>query len=205
MIALIVLLAALLLFIGYVWLLVFTRKFIKRRTGSTVFSWVGVIVIIVLTFGDTVFNRWYHQDVLCKREDVGVRIFEKVPLPSAYWDIQNKLPKLPGSMSINAPFLDRYAEVEKYDRGGLWPITSYVRYEASIVDVKTNRVLSSFVNYEPTGGLWWSFPLSFFGETSAIGWLLSRERPASCFDHPIPIRGAAFDGAFTLADPKEIK
>ncbi len=181
MIGLIVLAIGILLLIGYGWLLIATNRFVKRRTGSRILAWLAVAGILFSTFVDTVFNRWYHKEVLCNRDDVGVKIFETVKLPSELWDEQNNLPRLPSSMTTEAPFLERYADVEKYDRSGWWPLTAHIRYETGVIDVKTGRMLSRFVNYEPAGGMWWSFPLSLFGETTTVGWLMSREQVPSCF------------------------
>ncbi|MES2353862.1 MAG: hypothetical protein V4568_05525 [Pseudomonadota bacterium] len=185
MIGLIVLAITVPLLLGYLWVARAAVRYVKRKTGSNWMMVLTVIGILMLTFGDTLFNRWYHKNVLCKREDVGSKIFERVTLPEEYWDNENNLPKLPLTMSKNKPFLGRYAAIEKYEQEGFFPLTAYERRESSVVDIQTNKTLSRFVDYAPMGGLWWAVPLSLFGEKSIIGWLLSRGSSPSCFDNPI--------------------
>jgi hypothetical protein len=185
MIGLIVLTIAVLLLLAYLWLLRAAIRYTKRKTGSNFMAMLAVVGVLVLTFGDTLFNHWYHKSVLCKREDVGVKVFEKVILPQGYWDDENNLPKLPLIMSRENPFLNRYVRIKQYKQGGFFPLTFYERYESSVVDIQTNKTLSRFVDYIPMGGPWWAAPLSLFGEKNLIGWLLSRGNSPGCFDHPI--------------------
>lgn len=180
MIGLIVLAITVPLLLGYLWLARAAVRYTKRKTGSNLIAALAVVGILVITFGDTVFNRWYHKEVLCKREDVGMKVFETVMLPAGYWDEENNRPQLPLTMSREKPFLGRYAEMEKYERGGSRPFTAYERSEATVVDLQTGRVLSRFVDYMPAGGTWWAMPLMLFGRGSIVGWLMSRGSSPGC-------------------------
>lgn len=180
MTGLIVLAIAIPLLLAYLWLARAAVRYAKRKTGSNLVVALVIVGILVVTFGDTVFNRWYHKEVLCKREDVGVKVFERVMLPARYWDEVNNRPNLPLTMSNEKPFLGRYAEIEKYERGGSRPFTAHERTEATVVDLETGHVLSRFVDYMPAGGTWWAMPLTLFGQGSIIGWLLSRGSSPGC-------------------------
>lgn len=186
MIALIVLAFAVPLLLGYAWLVRATVRHVMRKTGSNWLATLAVVGIFAFTFGDTIINRWYHKEVLCKRDDVGGKVFDRVKLSSEMWDLRNDWPKFPTTMSKEKPFLGRYARLEKYERGGWFPLTAYERYESTVVDLQTEKTLSRFVDYTPLGGSWWALPLALFGEKTIIGWLFSRGGLTSCFDHPVP-------------------
>lgn len=204
MIGLIVIALAALFLVFYLWLLVRVIKFVKRKTNSNLMAGLSVLVVFALTVGDTLFNRWYHKEVLCKKEDVGVKIFSTVEVPSEYWDEKNNRPILKELMNRDRvspenfkPFLGRYAETEKFENGGLWPLTSYSRHVVTVVDVQAGQVLSQFVDYERTGGTWWLFPLRFAGSDSLLGWLLSRgNKSNSCYEHPTDFIVFANRGVF---------
>lgn len=200
MIGLIVLAITVPLLLGYLWLARAAVRYTKRKTGSNLIAALAVIGILVITFGDTVFNRWYHKEVLCKREDVGGQVFEKVTLPAEHWDDANNRPNLPLTMSREKPFLGRYAEIGKFERGGSRPFTAYERSEATVVDLQTGRVLSRFVDYMPAGGTWWAMPLMLFGQSSVIGWLLSRGDSPSCVGNPSHQEVVAKRSAFDKVD-----
>lgn len=176
---------------AYLWLLRTTYRATKRKTGSYLKAVLAVIGVLVLTCGDTFFNRWYHREILCQREDVGVKIFAKAQVPPEYWDDKNHRPILDKLMNRDRhpsqdlkPFLDRYAATEKFEKGGWFPLTAYERHVTGVVDVKTGQMLSQFVDYWPAGGMWWLYPLKFIRADSAIGWVLSRGQPNSCFQYP---------------------
>lgn len=181
MIGLIVLAIAVPLLLGYLWLARAAVRYTKRKTGSNLIAALAVIGILVITFGDTFFNRWYHKEVLCKREDVGVRIFERVKLPAEFLDKETLLPKLPFPLS-REPFFARFSQKELRTNAGFFPLTAYGRIERTIVDNESDKVLARFVNYWPAGGPWWGAPIAWFGESSLIGWLYSRQRVPTCFD-----------------------
>lgn len=180
MTGLIILAIAVPLLLAYLWLARAAVRYAKRKTGSNLVAALVVVGILVITFGDTVFNRWYHKEILCKWYDVGGRVFERVKLPAEHWDEVNSRPNLPLTMSKEKPFLERYAEIEKYERGGMRPFTAHERSETTVVDLQTGRVLSRYVDYSPAGGTWWAMPLALFGRGSIIGWLLSRGSPYGC-------------------------
>ena len=171
------------LLIGYFWLLRATVRYAKRKTGSNVIAALAVLGVLVLTFGDTIFNRWYHKEVLCKRDDVGVKIFATAELPPEYWDDIHNKPNLPTTMMFGTnpkPFLDRYVAIDKYEYGGTFPFTAYEMNKLSTVDLKTGQTLSQFIDYTPAGGTWWAWPLKFLGENNMIGWVLSRGSVTWC-------------------------
>jgi len=182
---------------GYFWLLRATVRYAKRKTGSNLVAALAVLAVLVLTFGDTVFNRWYHREVLCKREDVGVKVFETVALPAEYWNEKNNYPKLPYTEMLQGkPFLGRYVIVQKYESGGSHPFTAYFTSKSTVIDIQTNRTLSQFADYAPQGGLWWTWPLKFIGTGNAIGWTLSRGNFSWCLPNSINKSVTASYGAF---------
>jgi hypothetical protein len=192
MIGLTVFVIVIIFLIFYVWLIVKVAKFVKRKTGSSRLAILSIFVVFALTVGDTIINRLYHKEVLCKRDDVGVKIFSIVEVPTEYWDKENNKPILKELMNKDRvspdrfkPFLGRYAETEKFENGGLWPLTSYSRHVATVVDTQAGQVLGQFIDYERTGGTWWLFPLGLAGSNSMIGWFTSRGNGSnSCYEHP---------------------
>lgn len=168
------------LLLSYLWLARTAVRYAKKKTDSNFVAGLVVVGILVITFGDTVFNRWYHKEVLCKSEDVGVRIFEKIQLPAEYLDRKTLRPIFP--LPLDQPFFMRLSPVELRTNSGVFPLTAHGRIERKIVDNQSNRVLARVVDYYPSGGPWWVAPIGWFSESSLVGWLYSRQRTPSCLD-----------------------
>jgi hypothetical protein len=200
MIGLIVLAIAVPALLAYLWLARAAVRYAKRKTGSNLIAALAVIGVLIVTFGDTVFNRWYHKEVLCKRNEVGGQVFEKVILSAEHWDEANNRPNLPLTMSREQPFLGRYAEIGKHERGGSYPFTAYEKDETVVIDIQTGHVLSRFVDYSPAGGTWWAMPLTLFGQSSVIGWLLSRGTAPGCDGLPMYGKVDIQEGLFDKVD-----
>lgn len=183
MIGLIVIIVTALLLIAYLCLLRITVRYAKRKTGSNFVAALAVVGLLVVTFGDTLFNRWYHKEVLCKREDVGLKIFERVKLPPEFIDEKTQQPNLPFLLTSNV-FFEHFTQEESRINAGLFPLTAYGRIERKILNLESGKVLAKFVDYWPSGGPWWAFPLKWFDETTIIGWLNSRQQTPTCFDGP---------------------
>lgn len=180
MTGLIVLAIAVPLLLAYLWLARAVVHYAKRKTGSNFVVALVIAGILVITFGDTVFNRWYHKEVLCKREDVGMRIFKKIQLPAEYLDKKTLQPKFP--LPLDQPFFSHLSLKELRTNSGFFPLTAHGRIERTIVDNESDKVLAQFVDYWPAGGPWWGAPIAWFGESSLIGWLYSRQHVPTCFD-----------------------
>lgn len=181
MTGLLVLAIAIPLLLAYLWLARAAVRHAKRKTGSNLVATLVVVGILVVTFGDTAFNRWYHKEVLCKREEVGVRIFERVKLPAEFLEKGTLQPKLPFPLS-KEPFFTGFMSKESRTNSGHFPFTAYGRIERTVIHNETGRVLARFVDYWPAGGPWWGAPFAWFGESSLIGWLSGRQQVPSCFD-----------------------
>lgn len=179
------------LLLAYLWLARAAVRYAKRKTGSNFVVALVVVGILVVTFGDTAFNRWYHKEVLCKQEDVGVRIFEKIQLPAEYLDRKTLRPIFP--LPLDQPFFEQFSAEELRGSSGFFPLTAYGRKERTIVNNQSGKVLARFVNYYPLGGPWWLVPIDWFGEDTLIGWFNSRQRRPSCFD------GVTIDSLSTIS------
>lgn len=180
MVGLIVIFTSIVLLIGYLWLIYAAASFVNRKTGSHLAATIAVLVILVLTFGDTIFNNWYHKEVLCKRDDVGIKVFKEVELPAEYINEQTGEPTIPYPYD-KIPFFMKFSVKETRETHGLFPWTKYMREERRIVVNETGETLAQFVTYNALGG-WWTYPLDLFNENSLIGWLSSRRHAPSCFD-----------------------
>jgi len=191
MTGLVVLAIAVPLLLAYLWLARAAVRYAKRKTGSNLVVTFVVVGFFVVTFGDTVFNRWYHKEVLCKREDVGVRIIEKIQLPVDFMDQKTQRPNFP--LPLDQPFFKQFSTAELRTSSGFFPLTAHGRKERTIVNNQSGKVLARFVDYYPLGGSWWLVPIDWFGEDTLIGWLNSRQRRPSCFG------GATIDSLSTIS------
>lgn len=179
MIGLIVIAVSIPLLLGYLWLIRSTVRYAKRKTGSNLVASLALVGVLVITFGDTLFNRWYHKEVLCKREDVGLKIFERVKLPPEFLDEKTQRPNLPFPLTEQV-FFKRFSQEESRINAGFFPFTAHGRMERKIVDLESGKTLAKFVDYWPSGGPWWAFPIKWFDEKTVFGWLNSRQRVSSC-------------------------
>ena len=126
-----------------------------RKTHS-VWQVVGVTIILaLLPIGDTVFNRWYHQNTLCTRDDVGLRVFERVKLPPRYYDNQGRFKEPNGWFSGTLLLDGRYQKRSGYTEGGAFPFTAYERRFSGVFDVGQQRFISYEADYWAKGGGWW--------------------------------------------------
>ena len=198
--------------IAYLYLLCFTVRYVKRKNGSNMMAALAVIGVLIVTFGSEIFNSWYHKQVLCKREEVGLHIFERVPLPAIYTNpetgkplriyINDKTGQPDSEMSEKNPIFARFEIDEKTGKvknpdpffyrfeyssslksqGVYW--SQFNREERKLLDLESGRVLARYVNYTDSSSLWWLKPLDWFDENSLIGWIRSRDNSPSCFTGP---------------------
>lgn len=191
---------------GYIFLIWTTFRWAKRKTNSFLKALFAVLILLVLTFGDSAFNRWYRKEILCKRDDVGVKVFKVVAVPAEEWNSDFARAEIDLKNTRQSPFLGRYVIADEYTSGGWFPLTSYYRHEYAIIDTKTEKPLARAVNYEPSGGLWWTFPLALLGEKSLVGWLSSRGHSPGCFESQNSLGLLdIIHGAFTLSKNKVVE
>ena len=150
------------LFLGYSWLAYRGVFAIYRKTKSLVLAGFIIIIFILIPTGDTIFNRWYHQNVLCKRDDVGLKIFEKVQLPLEYFEADGMLNKEVRSKAYDGKkILNRYEWKDVHASGGVYTFTGYVKDTGSVIDTNTGKVISQFSDYRNGGGGWWLIGIDF--------------------------------------------
>lgn len=203
MTGLIVIAIAVPLLLAYLWLARAAVRYAKRKTGSNAVAALVIVGILVITFGDTVFNRWYHKEVLCKREDVGIRILERVKLPQDFLDDKTQRPRFP--LPLDRAFFTRFSTVELRTSAGLFPLTAHGRIERSIVDSHSGKVLARFVDYWPAGGPWWGAPIAWFDESNLVGWLLGRRHVPTCLRDSAPYSLLGVSEYFYAIDQGESK
>lgn len=196
MMGLIVLAISVLLLLAYLWFARTVVRYIKRKTGSNLIAAFAAIGILLVTFGDTLFNRWYHKAVLCKRADVGIHIIEKVLLPKEYLDKDKLRPNFP--LPLEQPFFSRFSLKETRTNSGYFPLTAHGRVERSVVDSNSGKVIAKFVDYWPSGGPWWGTPLEWLDESSFIGWFYGRQHVPTCFNDGTQNALLAVSGYFYL-------
>ena len=174
---------------GYYRLLRAAARYAKRKTGSNLIAMLAIIGVLFLSFGDVGFRRWYHKEVLCKREDVGIKIFAKAKLSKEFWDETYETPdfiELPDQNNIppDKPFAGRFTKIIKSEREGTFPLTEHIRWEVGVVDLESEQQLSRFVDYQQSSLPWWLTPLRLVNPVSGWGWLFIGTRGMygpSCF------------------------
>ena len=163
--------------IAYLYLLSFTVRYVKRKNGSNIMAFFAVFGVLIITFGSEIFNSWYHKQVLCKREEVGLHIFERVPLPAIYTNPETGKSEVP---QVEDPFFSRFLLLKLQTNEGFFPLTSHSKIERVFIERETHKILARYVNYFPTAGFWWLKPLDWFGENSLVGWIRNRGNSPGC-------------------------
>ncbi len=125
------------------------RKF--ARQGAI----VAIVIFALLPIGDTIVNRWYHKNALCTRDEVGLRIYERVKLPQRYYDSQGRFKAPDGWFSGRVLVNGRYQKRSGYMEGGVFPFTAYEKRFSGVFDIEKNRFISYEVDYWTKGGGWW--------------------------------------------------
>jgi hypothetical protein len=146
------------LFVGYTWLAYHGVRAIYRKTNSWILAGLGVLVFLLIPSGDTIFNRWYHTNVLCKQEDVGLKMFQKVQLPPRYYDENGRF-KAPEKWGLNGTVLEgRFQYRAGSEHKGQFPFTGYEKRYSGVFDLQQGKYLSYEAEFWNAGSGWWLVP-----------------------------------------------
>jgi hypothetical protein len=164
----------------YLWVVVKSARWAYRRSHS-IWAIVGVLIISVLIPSwDTLANRIYHKEVICKKPEIGIHVLENIRLPPEFYDergnplIFDRHGNFDGSKIGN-----RFKESGKYVNEGGW-LTGSVKYTFEISDVQSDRVLARFTEFYAAGGGWVLMP--FRPLIKYLGEYAFRWEPQSCLD-----------------------
>lgn len=164
----------------YVWVVVKSARWAYRKTRS-VWAIAGVLTSCVLIpTWDTFVNRIYHNQVICKKPELGLHVLEKIQLPAELYDAKGNplIFDRYGNFDITKVG-NRYREDGKYQNEGGW-LTGAVRYTFEITDTQSGRVLARFTDFYAAGGGWILIlirPLIRY-----LGEYAFRAAPESCLD-----------------------
>jgi len=180
----------------YLWAVAISARWVYRRTHS-VLAIAGVLTICALIpTWDTLVNRIYHKQVICKRPEVGLHVLEYVRLPVELYDARG-IPLIfdrYGNFDENK-IGNRYKENGKYEEEGGW-LTGVVKYTFEINDAQSGRVLVRFTDFYAAGGGWILLPfrhlIRYLGEYAFRG-----ERQ-SCLDPSADWIGQAAVASFLV-------
>ncbi len=139
----------------YLWMGARSVRWIFANSHSI---WAGIGVatfLVLLPIGDTIVNRWYHKNVLCARDDVGLHVIERVILPNGYYDNKGRFKEPNGWFSGNAILEGRYQRRSGYMDGGTYPFTAHEKRYAGVFDLREQKFISHEVDYWTKGGGWW--------------------------------------------------
>jgi hypothetical protein len=164
----------------YFWAVVKGTRWAYRKTHS-IWAIAGVLTLCALIpTWDTLANRIYHKQVICKKPEIGLHVFEKIRLPGELYDARG-IPLILdryGNFNVNK-MGNRYKQDGKYANEGGW-LTGVVKYTFEINDVQSGRVLARFTDFYAAGGGWILIPfrplIRYFGEYAFRG------EPKSCLD-----------------------
>ena len=164
----------------YVWAGVTSARWVYRKTQS-IWAIAGVLTICALIpTWDTLLNRIYHKQVICKKPEIGLHVFENVRLPVELYDARG-IPLIfdrYGNFDVKK-MKNRYKEDGKYEHQGGW-LTGAVKYTFEINDVQSGRVLARFTDFYSAGGGWILIP--FRPLIKYLGEYAFRGEPNSCVD-----------------------
>jgi len=138
----------------YLWAAVKGVRWAYRK-----FSLQGAIAAVtffaLLPTWDAIVNRWYLRNVLCKRSEVGLHVYEHVKLPSQYYDIQGRFKEPEGWFSGRTLVSNRYQRQSGNLPGGYFPVTKHEKRFSGIFDQQEQRLISYEADYWAMGGGWW--------------------------------------------------
>lgn len=142
----------------YLWLAVKSARWAYQKTRSR-WAIAGVLVACVsIPTWDTFVNRIYHNQVTCKKPELGLLVFERVKLPAEYYDAKGNplIFDRYGNFDVTKVG-NRYKESQKQEDQGGW-LTGAVKYTFEITDTQSGRVLARFTDFYATGGGWILIP-----------------------------------------------
>lgn len=138
----------------YLWLAVKGTRWAYRKLAVP-----GVLAAIaffsLLPTWDTIANRWYHKNVLCKQTEVGLHIYERVKLPPQYYDDSGRFKEPEGWFSGRTLVINRYQRQSGFSEGGIFPVTKYEKRFSTVFDKAEGRTISYELDYWTRGGGWW--------------------------------------------------
>ena len=180
----------------YLWAAINSARWAYRKTHS-VWAIAGMLTICALIpTWDTAVNRIYHKQVICKKSEIGLHVFENVTLPAEFYDARGIPLIFDGYGNFDTKKVGtRYKEDGKYEHEGAW-LTGAVKYTFEINDVQSGHVLARFTNYYAAGGGWILIP--FRPLIRYLGEYAFRGEPQSCVDASINWIGEAAAAPFLL-------
>lgn len=138
----------------YLWVVVKGTRWAYRKFAVP--GAIGAVAIFfLLPTWDTLANRWYHENVLCKRTEVGLRVYEHVKLPSQYYDNRGRFKEPEGWFSGRTLVSNRYQRQSGNLQGGIFPLTKYEKRYSAVFDQQENKLISYEADYWTKGGGWW--------------------------------------------------
>jgi len=139
----------------YLWVVVKGTRWAYRKYAlpGTV---AAIAFFALLPTWDTIANRWYHKNVLCKRSEVGLHIYEHVKLPSQYFDNHGRFKEPEGWFSGRTLVSNRYQRQSSNLEEGIFPLTKHEKRFSGVFDQQQQKLISSEVDYWTSGGGWWS-------------------------------------------------
>jgi hypothetical protein len=178
----------------YLWAAIKSARWIYGKTHSIWAIAALVIIFALIPTWDTIVNRIYHKQVICKKPEIGLHVFEFVRLPVDLYDARG----IPLIFDHYGNFDEskigkRYKENAKYTDEGGW-LTGAVRYTFEINDVQTGRVLARFTDYYAAGGGWVFLP--FRPLIRYVGEYAFRSDLHSCLDQDTNWIGKAAKAPF---------
>src|SRR5450756_19367 len=138
----------------YLWAVVKGTRWVYRKLAIP-----GAIAAIaffaLLPTWDAIANRWYHKNVLCKRSEVGLHVYEHVKLPSQYYDNQGRFKEPEGWFSGRTLVSNRYQRQSGNLQDGVFPMTKHEKRFSGVFDQQEQRLISYEADYWTKGGGWW--------------------------------------------------
>lgn len=138
----------------YLWVVVKGTRWAYRKYAAKG-ALAAVAMFVLLPTWDTIANHWYHKNVLCARDDVGLQIFSRIRLSPQYYDNFGRFKEPEGWFSGRTLIDGRYQRQSGNFQEGVFPLTRYERRFSGVIDTKEKKLISSEVDYLTRGGGWW--------------------------------------------------
>ncbi|MFC1537005.1 hypothetical protein ACFL48_04250 [Pseudomonadota bacterium] len=153
-----------LLIVGY------SIRWLRRHNKPKAVIWLAVAFWVLLPTWDTITALSYHRYVCATAPDIGLTVYQTVPLDSKVFDPNTGKPKIyTPYMELDSSVVGENIKTEHFFNReiGTWPF-KVTQFHYRVFDNQSNQTLTEFKDYYASGEAWFGFflaPLLTGGET----------------------------------------
>jgi hypothetical protein len=134
----------------------YSIHWLRKRNKPKYVIWLAVAFWVLLPTWDTIVSLSYHQYVCATEPDIGLKVYQAVPLDPKFFDSKT------GRLNIYTRYMELDLKVVgenistkifPNEKIGRWPF-EVVKFHYRVFDNRNNKTLAEFTDYYAAGEAW---------------------------------------------------